>query len=245
MDGLKYSEILTSYPLEQKPLDEKISETNKNAEITGNEAENLQETAVNPKSVTENLLTDHLENIKRIKSSEQIESKESETVVANSNDPISYIESAFNQSMSVGSEGVLIKNFESPYIPNKRSNDWLKLKKDYLSMADTLDLIVMGAYYGKGKRTGVFGGFLMGCRTVTSSYESLCKLGTGFDDKSLLDLKKLETSQTKPSAYMSSVDPDVWIVPGIVFEVNAAEISSSSLYTTGLSLRFPRFILLI
>lgn len=157
-------------------------------------------------------------------------------------DPLSFVEWAFNESMNRTQEGVLIKNLKSCYIPNKRSNNWLKLKKDYLSMADTLDLIVMGAYYGKGKRTGVFGGFLMGCLS-NEKYEPVCRLGTGFDENMLILLKnKLRTTDKKPSIYFSSVEPDIWIEPELVFEVNAAEISTSPLYATEISLRFPRFV---
>ncbi|KRH93611.1 DNA ligase I, ATP-dependent (dnl1), partial [Pseudoloma neurophilia] len=157
-------------------------------------------------------------------------------------DPLYVVECAFNESNNLAQEGILIKSLESAYIPNKRSNEWLKLKKDYLSMADTLDLIVMGAFYGKGKRTGVFGGFLMGCLR-NEKYESICRLGTGFDEKTLAVLKeKLKQTTKRPKEYISSVEPDIWIEPDHIFEVNAAEISSSTLYTTEISLRFPRYI---
>ncbi|XP_026475676.1 DNA ligase 1-like [Ctenocephalides felis] len=87
-------------------------------------------------------------------------------------------------------------------------------------MADSFDLIVLGCYYGKGKRTGNYGGFLMGC----------------YND----ELGKFETEGTQP---------DVWIEPEEIWEVEAAGLSSSPVYTagssslgSGLSLRFPRFI---
>lgn len=154
------------------------------------------------------------------------------------------IEKAFNESLNQRHEGLIIKNLNSLYVPNKRSNDWLKLKKDYISMADTVDLIVMGAFYGKGKRTGVYGGFLMGCYN-NERVEAICKLGTGFDEQTLGSLRdKLSVSKSVPKLYKysDSSTPDLWIDPEYVFEVNAASISNSPLYTTGLSLRFPRFI---
>lgn len=156
----------------------------------------------------------------------------------------SIIEDAFSTSIKDGYEGLIIKNLDSVYIPDKRSNDWLKLKKDYLNMVDTLDLVVMGAYYGRGKRIGTYGGFLMGCCN-NSQIEAVCKLGTGFDEKTLSLLKtKLKTNSKASKLYKYSrlSVPDVWIEPEYVFEVNAASVSKSTLYTTKLSLRFPRFV---
>lgn len=161
-----------------------------------------------------------------------------------SEESIALVEKAFNQSLEESTEGLVIKSMESIYIPNKRSNYWLKLKKDYLTMADTLDLVVMGAFYGKGRRTGVYGAFLMGCLN-NENIEAICKLGTGFGDEALNSFKKnFKISKTAPSNYKwkRGCAPDIWIEPEFIFEVNAANISSSSLYSTELSLRFPRFV---
>ncbi|KCZ73797.1 hypothetical protein H311_05243, partial [Anncaliia algerae PRA109] len=98
----------------------------------------------------------------------------------------------FNKSIEENCEGIMIKNLvdNSEYTPSKRCYSWIKLKKDYLTgMADSFDLIVLGCYYGKGKRTGSFGGFLMGCyNDETEKYETVCKLGTGFDDETLINI---------------------------------------------------------
>lgn len=165
------------------------------------------------------------------------------------------IDTVFNESIKSGCEGLMIKTMDSLYKPSMRSVNWLKLKKDYLEgMSDTLDLLVIGAYYGKGKRTGTFGGFLLGCyNEENDTFEAICKLGTGFDDANLNLLYETLSLHiiSAPSNYIytSNIQPDVWIDAKFVWEIKAAGLSASPIYTagrkireTGISLRFPRFI---
>lgn len=164
-----------------------------------------------------------------------------------------------DQSVKDSCEGLMVKmlhSSESYYEPSKRSRNWLKLKKDYLAgVGDSLDLVVIGAYNGRGKRTGTYGGFLLASyNDDTGEYETTCKIGTGFSDEDLSNLynrlKPTEIERPKPFYnFDSSALPDVWLEPTLLFEVLTADLSLSPIYKAahqeygkGISLRFPRFL---
>lgn len=164
------------------------------------------------------------------------------------------IETAFKNATDANSEGLMLKSLNSPYQPSHRSNSWGKIKKDYLdSVGDSLDLVVVGAFYGKGKRTGNYGGFLLATyNDETGKYEPCCKIGTGFSDENLQlfydQLSPKVTTVTSEVDYNDkNIKPDLWITPHYVWEVKAASLSLSPIYSAGsrdkgISLRFPRFL---
>ncbi|KAI7901663.1 ATP-dependent DNA ligase [Cokeromyces recurvatus] len=159
-------------------------------------------------------------------------------------------------------EGLMVKSFdgsEATYEPSKRSRNWLKVKKDYLTgIGDSMDLVVIGAFYGRGKRTSVYGAFLLACYDPeTEEYQTICKLGTGFSDENLqmfYDTLKDHVIEKPKRFYClgeNAVKPDIWFEPVQVWEVKCADLSVSPRYmagvgrvdpSKGISLRFPRFI---
>jgi len=165
------------------------------------------------------------------------------------------IESFMNQAISEGCEGVMVKDLNSVYRAGAREFSWIKLKREYRSeLADTLDLVVVGAFYGKGRRTGKYGAFLLAAYDKERDmFESISKVGTGFKDEDFETFQKLLEPYKiahRHSRVNSKIEPDVWFVPSIVIEVIASEITLSPIHTagygvikkgSGLALRFPKF----
>ncbi|KAI3932099.1 hypothetical protein MKW92_032182 [Papaver armeniacum] len=149
-------------------------------------------------------------------------------------------------------EGLVVKTLstEATYEPAKKSNNWLKLKKDYMdSTGDSFDLVPLGAYHGKGKRAGGYGDFLLACYDdEKEEFECICKTGTGFSEDVLEELSSSLRSQVipRPKSYYrftEATKQDVWFQPTEVWEVNGADLTVSPVYlAAGISLRFPRFL---
>jgi DNA ligase-1 len=136
-------------------------------------------------------------------------------------------------------EGLMVKTLDvnATYEPSKRSFNWLKLKKDYLDteLGDSVDLIPVGADFGVGKRTGYFGSFLLACYDEdTETYQTVCKIGTGFSEEALKEihdkLKDRVMDNAPKGLKHKGKNIDVWFDPCQVWEVKAADLSISPIY---------------
>ena len=169
----------------------------------------------------------------------------------NKNDVQDFLENSIN----AGCEGLMLKTLTAPYRAGTRGSNWLKLKREYRNeLGDSLDLVVIGAYFGRGRRTGLYGTLLLGTyNPEKDNFPSICKVGTGFTDESLDQLFQILSNKVtlkKNSRIISEMEADVWFEPELVLEIVASEITLSPIHKTGLglirkdtgfALRFPKF----
>ncbi len=166
-------------------------------------------------------------------------------------DDLSEVQDFFQKMIKEGYEGIIIKSMKGTYQAGTRGWNWIKWKKDYAGeISDTFDLVIVGAFHGRGKRSGTYGALL--CAAYNRSkdtFETICKLGTGLTDEVLAELPKMLEKYRKESRparleIKKEMEPDIWFEPKVVVEVLAAEITKSPFHTCagGLALRFPRFL---
>jgi len=190
---------------------------------------------------------------KRTKELERIMPNKGLLLVANKiyTEEVDEINKFFHQMLKDGFEGIIIKGMDSEYQAGTRGWSWIKWKKDYVEeMVDTFDLVIVGAFYGKGKRSGTYGALLCAAyNDKDDTFETFCKLGTGLTDELLAELpKKLEKYKVDKRPARLEINkemkPELWFEPKLVVEVSGAEITKSPTHTcaSGLALRFPRFL---
>jgi len=143
-------------------------------------------------------------------------------------------EKFYKHALEQGQEGVIVKNLNSKYKPGRRVGYWLKVKP----IMEPLDLVIIGAEWGTGKRVSWLSSFTLACRDPeTGKYLSCGMMGTGLTDE---QFKKI-TDKLKP-IIIETQGRSVKLKPKIVFEIGYEEIQRSPKYESGFALRFPRLI---
>lgn len=147
-----------------------------------------------------------------------------------------------------GLEGVVVKRLDSPYQAGARNFNWVKLKRNTSGqLTDTVDVVLIGYYHGRGRRAEFGAGALLAgvYDAEKDEFASISKLGTGLSDEGWRELARqvapLESAQ-KPARVVSGLTPDVWLEPTLVAEVLADEITPSPRHAAGYALRFPRIV---
>lgn len=166
-----------------------------------------------------------------------------------------FLEDALHSSC----EGIMVKtlDIDAGYSPSKRSDKWLKVKRDYVEgLNDTLDLVPIGAWHGNGRKAGWYSPFLMACfNPETEEYQSVCRVMSGFTDSFYIEMKEFLSEDKllskKPPYYQTGETPDMWFCPQLVWEIRGADFTVSPVHhaaiglvhpSRGISIRFPRFI---
>lgn len=205
----------------------------------------------NDKSCLDLSYKERREKLEKIVKEDEYAKHISMTIVKNENDVEEFLENSIN----AGSEGLLLKMLDKPYQAGSRGSYWLKLKREYQNeLGDSLDLVVIGGFFGKGRRTGSYGTLLLATYDEDADmFTSICKVGTGFSDEDLDQLYQIlqpKVTIKKNPKIESEMEADVWFEPELVIEVVASEITLSPIHKAardivrkdaGLALRFPKF----
>src|SRR5271157_3848699 len=164
---------------------------------------------------------------------------------------------AIEQAVTDGCEGLVCKSVkpDAIYQAGARGWLWIKLKRDYRTeLSDTVDLVVVGAFAGRGRRAGLYGALLLAAYDPAADlFRTVSKCGTGFSDADLAALPERLAplaAPHRPARVDARAEPDLWFEPGLVLEILSAELTLSPNYTAawglikpdaGLAMRFPRF----
>ncbi len=164
----------------------------------------------------------------------------------------------FEEAIADGTEGLVVKSTgdESIYRAGARSWLWVKLKASYQSkMVDHVDLVIVGAFHGRGRRAGNYGALLAAAYDPDEDmFRTVCKVGTGFTDENLAMIPEMLEPYRHEGRHPrvdSLLEAEVWVAPSLVMEVLGDELTLSPIHTaaydelrkdSGLAVRFPRFI---
>ncbi|XP_042500637.1 DNA ligase 6 isoform X2 [Macadamia integrifolia] len=184
---------------------------------------------------------------------------EAEDACVSSQTSLTRINSFLKDAISSSCEGIMVKclDVEAGYAASKRSDTWLKVKRDYVEgLNDSLDLVPIGAWHGNGRKAGWYSPFLMACyNPETEEFQSICRVMSGFSDSFYVEMKEFfsgdKVLSKKPPYYQTAEVPDIWFSPELVWEIRGADFTISPVHqaaiglvhpSRGISIRFPRFI---
>ncbi|WOH10273.1 hypothetical protein DCAR_0729740 [Daucus carota subsp. sativus] len=184
---------------------------------------------------------------------------EADDAVMTNDETLTKMNSFLDDALRSSCEGIMVKSLdvEAGYTPSKRSDTWLKVKRDYVEgLNDTLDLVPIGAWHGNGRKAGWYSPFLVACYNPDlEEFQSVCRVMSGFSDPFYIEMKEFYSEDKildkKPPYYQTGEKPDMWFNPELVWEIRGAEFSISPVHhaaiglvhpSRGLSIRFPRFV---
>ncbi|XP_043702272.1 DNA ligase 6 isoform X2 [Telopea speciosissima] len=184
---------------------------------------------------------------------------EEEDACVSSQTTLTRINSFLEDAISSSCEGIMVKclDVEAGYAASKRTDTWLKVKRDYVEgLNDSIDLVPIGAWHGNGRKAGWYSPFLMACyNPETEEFQSVCRVMSGFSDSFYVEMKEFFSDDKilskKPPYYQTAEVPDIWFSPELVWEIRGADFTISPVHqaaiglvhpSRGISIRFPRFI---
>ncbi|CAL9159626.1 unnamed protein product [Musa hybrid cultivar] len=184
---------------------------------------------------------------------------EADEACPNNQNTLSRINLFFKDACKSSCEGIMVKtlDIDAGYSASKRSEAWLKVKRDYIEgLGDSFDLVPIGAWYGNGRKAGWYSPFLMACYNPDAEeYQSICRVMSGFSDSFYLEMKEFFSGERlllkKPSYYRTDESPDLWFPPELVWEIRGADLTISPVHhaavglvhpSRGISVRLPRYI---
>ncbi|MBW2993377.1 ATP-dependent DNA ligase [Candidatus Woesearchaeota archaeon] len=151
---------------------------------------------------------------------------------------ISEAKKFYKESLSLGNEGIMAKNLEAPYKPGSRVGYGVKVKP----VMETLDLVIVGADWGEGKRAQWLSSFTIACVDADGNFLEIGKVGTGIKEKPEEGVSFEFLTNTLKPLILEEKGKNIKVKPSVVIEINYEEIQKSPTYNSGYDLRFPRLI---
>lgn len=148
------------------------------------------------------------------------------------------VEKFFRESVNSGNEGLMFKSLNAPYKPGARVGYMVKFKQ----IMETLDLAIVGAEWGDGKRSKWLSSYTLACVDENKNFAEVGKASTGLKEKPEEGLSFEEMSNLLNPLIISEKGKEVKVKPAVVIEVGYEEIQKSPTYSSGFALRFPRII---